>query len=198
MNVIKMKPRLQTHYQDRVRERLMETFGYGSIYQVPRFDKIVLNVGLGEAPKNPKLLESVVQELADITGQRPVVTKARKAISNFALREGMPIGVKVTLRRDRMYEFLDRLINVTLPRVRDFKGLPTRSFDGRGNYTLGLKEQIIFPEIEYDKVQKIHGMDIVFCTTAARDDEALALMREMGMPFRGETPIVVSAEAGQA
>jgi large subunit ribosomal protein L5 len=193
-----MKPRLQTHYEERVLARLTETFGYSSRYQVPKIEKVVINVGLGEAPKNPKLLESVVQEITDITGQKPVVTRARKAISNFALREGMPVGIKVTLRRDRMYEFLDRLINVTLPRVRDFRGLPTRSFDGRGNYTLGLKEQIIFPEIEYDKVQKIHGMDIVFCTTAARDDEALALLREMGMPFRGETPIVVSTEASQA
>jgi large subunit ribosomal protein L5 len=191
-----MKPRLQTHFEERVRGRLMETFGYSSVYQVPRLDKIVINVGLGEAPKNPKLLESVVKEIADIAGQKPVVTRARKAISNFALREGMPIGVMVTLRRQRMYEFLDRLINVTLPRVRDFRGLATRSFDGRGNYTLGLKEQIIFPEIEYDKVLKIHGMDIVFCTTAGRDDEALALLREMGMPFRGETPVQVSAELG--
>jgi large subunit ribosomal protein L5 len=194
----KMKPRLQTHYEDRVQARLTEAFGYTSPYQVPKLDKVVINVGLGEAPKNPKLLESVVQEITDITGQKPVVTRARKAISNFALREGMPVGVKVTLRRDRMYEFLDRLINVTLPRVRDFRGLPTRSFDGRGNYTLGLKEQIIFPEIEYDKVQKIHGMDIIFCTTAERDDEALALLREMGMPFRGGTPVVVGMEASEA
>lgn len=189
-----MKPRLKRHYEERVRGRLMEAFGYKSPYQVPRVDKVVINVGVGEAPRNPKLLESIVQELAEITGQRPVVTRARKAISNFALREGMPIGAKVTLRRDRMYEFLDRLINVALPRVRDFRGLGTRSFDGRGNYTLGLKEQIIFPEIEYDKVLKIHGMDIVICTTAKRDDEALALLREMGMPFRGETPVLVSAE----
>jgi large subunit ribosomal protein L5 len=191
-----MKPRLKTHYEERVRARLMEEFGYKNPYQVPRLDKVVINVGLGEAPKNPKLLESVVQELADITGQKPVVTRARKAISNFGIRQGMPIGVMVTLRQDRMYEFLDRLINVAIPRIRDFRGLPTRSFDGRGNYTLGLKEQIIFPEIEYDKVQKIHGMDIVICTTAGRDDEALALLREMGMPFRGETPVVV--EAGTA
>lgn len=198
VNDTKMKPRLQTHYEERVLPRLIETFGYNSRYQVPKLEKVVINVGLGEAPKNAKLLESVVQEITDITGQRPVITRARKAISNFALREGMPVGVKVTLRRDRMFEFLDRLINVTLPRVRDFRGLPTRSFDGRGNYTLGLKEQIIFPEIEYDKVQKIHGMDIVLCTTASRDDEALALLREMGMPFRGETPVVVGMAAEQA
>lgn len=193
-----MKPRLQTHYEEHVLPRLIETFGYRNRHQAPKVEKVVINVGLGEAPKNAKLLESVVQEIADITGQKPVVTRARKAISNFSLREGMPVGVKVTLRRERMYEFLDRLINVTLPRVRDFRGLPTRSFDGRGNYTLGLKEQIIFPEIEYDKVQKIHGMDIVVCTTATRDDEALALLREMGMPFRGETPVVVGATGSQA
>jgi len=198
VNDTKMKPRLQTHYEEYVLPRLIETFGYRNRYQAPKLEKVVINVGLGEAPKNAKLLESVVQEIADITGQKPVVTRARKAISNFGLRAGMPIGVKVTLRRERMYEFLDRFINVTLPRVRDFRGLPTRSFDGRGNYTLGLKEQIIFPEIEYDKVQKIHGMDIVFCTTAERDDEALALLREMGMPFRGETPVVVGATGGQA
>lgn len=188
-----MKPRLQVHYEERVLPRLIENFGYKSRFQAPKLEKVVINVGLGEAPKNAKLLESVVQEIADITGQRPVVTRARKAISNFALREGMPVGVKVTLRRERMYEFMDRLINVTLPRVRDFRGIPTRSFDGRGNYTLGIKEQIIFPEIEYDKVQKIHGMDIVFCTTAERDDEALALLREMGMPFRGETPVAIGS-----
>lgn len=192
-----MKPRLQRHYEDRVVDRLAESFGYRNRHEAPKIEKVVINVGLGEAPKNPKLLESVVEEIGLITGQRPVVTRARKAISNFALRTGMPVGVKVTLRRERMYEFLDRLINVTLPRVRDFRGLPTRSFDGRGNYTLGLKEQIIFPEIDYDKVQKIHGMDIVICTTAKRDDEALALLREMGMPFRGETPVVVSANGSE-
>jgi len=190
-----MKPRLQTHYEERVRQRLMEEFGYTNPYQVPRIEKVVVNVGLGEAPKNPKLLESVVEEVALITGQKPVVTRARKAISNFGIREGMPIGVKVTLRRERMYEFLDRLINVAIPRIRDFRGVPTRSFDGRGNYTLGIKEQLIFPEIEYDKVQKIHGMDIVIATSARRDDEAMALLREMGLPFRGETPVVIAGAA---
>src|SRR5690554_6218752 len=190
-----MKPRLQKHYEERVRPRLMEEFGYANPYQVPRIEKIVINVGLGEAPRNPKLLDSVVEEIALITGQRPVVTRARKSISNFSLREGMPVGVKVTLRRERMYEFLDRLINVAIPRIRDFRGVPTRSFDGRGNYTLGIKEQLIFPEIEYDKVQKIHGMDIVIATSARRDDEAMALLREMGLPFRGETPVVVAGAA---
>lgn|SRR5690606_3910534 len=188
-----MKPRLQRHYEERVRARLMEEFGYTNIHQIPRIEKVVVNVGVGEAPRNPKLLDSVVEELALITGQRPVVTRARKAISNFALRAGMPIGAKVTLRRERMYEFLDRLINVAIPRIRDFRGVPTRSFDGRGNYTLGIKEQMIFPEIDFDKVVKIHGMDIVIATTAARDDEAFALLREMGMPFRGMTPVMIGA-----
>ena len=189
-----MKPRLQQHYEERVRARLQEQFGYSNIYQVPRVDKVILNVGVGEAPKNPKLLDSVVEELEIITGQKPVVTKARKSISNFGLREGMPIGAMVTLRRARMYEFLDRLINVAMPRVRDFRGLATRSFDGRGNYTMGVKEQLIFPEINYDTVVKIHGMDIVIVTSTDKDDEALALLREMGVPFRGETPVVVSGE----
>lgn len=186
-----MKPRLQRHYEERVRDRLLERFGYDNPYQVPRLEKVVINVGLGEAPKNPKLLDSVVDELARITGQRPVVTRARRSISNFGLRQGMPIGAMVTLRRARMYEFLDRLINVAIPRIRDFRGLPTRSFDGRGNYTLGIKEQMIFPEIDYDRVQKIHGMDIVIVTSTEKDDEAFALLREMGVPFRGETPVVV-------
>ena len=190
-----VKPRLQRHYEERVRNRLIERFGYRNPYQVPRLEKIVINVGLGEAPKNPKLLDSVVEELAQISGQRPVVTRARRSISNFGLRQGMPIGAMVTLRRARMYEFLDRLINIAIPRIRDFRGLPTRSFDGRGNYTLGIKEQMIFPEIDYDRVQKIHGMDIVIVTTANRDDEAYALLREMGMPFRGATPVLYGAEA---
>jgi large subunit ribosomal protein L5 len=189
-----MKPRLQVYYEDRVRGKLGEQFGFTNPYRVPRFEKIVINVGLGEAPKNAKLLDSVVEELGIITGQKAVVTRARKSISNFALREGMPIGAKVTLRGARMYEFLDRLINVSLPRVRDFRGVPTRSFDGRGNYTLGVKEQLIFPEIDYDKVSQVHGMDIVFVTTTDKDDEAYALLREMGMPFRGETAVLVSGE----
>ena len=189
-----MKPRLQTHYEERVTPRLMEQFGFDNPYRVPRIEKIVVNVGMGEAAKNPKIMETVVDELSTITGQKPVVTRARKSISNFALREGMPVGAKVTLRRERMYEFLDRLINIALPRVRDFRGIPTRSFDGRGNYTVGVKEQVIFPEIEYDNVDEVHGMDIVLVTTTDKDDEALALLKEMGMPFRGETPLVVSGE----
>ncbi|MGH7477218.1 MAG: 50S ribosomal protein L5 [Longimicrobiales bacterium] len=186
-----MKPRLQIHYEERVRPKLQQQFGWHNPYEVPRLEKIVLNVGLGEAPKTPKLLDSVVEELGLITGQRPVVTKAKKAISNFALRQGMPIGAMVTLRRQRMYEFLDRLINVAIPRLRDFRGLPSRSFDGRGNYTLGVKEQMIFPEIDYDKVQKVHGMDIVMVTSTDKDDEAYALLREFGVPFRGEAPVLV-------
>jgi large subunit ribosomal protein L5 len=187
-----MKPRLHTYYEERVRARLGEQFGFANPYRVPRLEKIVINVGLGEAPKNPKLLDSVVAELGLITGQKAVVTRARKSISNFGLREGMPIGAKVTLRGERMYEFLDRLINVAIPRIRDFRGVPSRSFDGRGNYTLGVKEQLIFPEIEYDKVSEVHGMDIVFVTTTDRDDEAYALLRELGMPFRGDTAVLVT------
>jgi large subunit ribosomal protein L5 len=172
----------------------MKEFGFDNPFRVPRLEKVVLNVGLGEAPKNPKLLDSIVEELTLISGQKPLITKARKAISNFGIREGMPIGATVTLRGPRMYEFVDRFINTAVPRIRDFRGLPTRSFDGRGNYTLGIKEQMIFPEIEYDKVQKIHGMDIVFVTTTNKDNEAIALLRELGMPFRGETPVQASAE----
>jgi large subunit ribosomal protein L5 len=189
-----MKPRLQRYYDERVVPRLREQFSFTNALRVPRLEKIVLNVGAGEGAKNPKLLESIVEELGQITGQKPVVTRARKAISNFGLRAGMPIGAMVTLRGARMWEFLDRLVNVAVPRIRDFRGLPTRSFDGRGNYTLGVKEQLIFPEIEYEKVAQIHGMDIVFVTTTAKDDEALALLRELGMPFRGESPVVVSVE----
>ena len=191
------KPRLQTHYEERVRPKLMKEFGFDNPFRVPRIEKVVLNVGFGEAPKNPKLLDSIVEELTLIAGQRPVVTRARKAISNFGIRQGMPIGAMVTLRGARMYEFLDRFINTAVPRIRDFRGLPTRAFDGRGNYTLGVKEQMIFPEIDYDKVQKIHGMDIVMVTTTNKDNEAFSLLREMGMPFRGETPVAVSAELEQ-
>ena len=184
------KPRMQRYYEEQVRGRLQQEFGYTSSMQLPKMEKIVINVGMGEASKNAKLLDSIVQELGLITGQKPLIRRARKAISNFGLREGMPVGAAVTLRRDKMWEFLDRFINVSVPRIRDFRGLPTRSFDGRGNYTLGVKEQLIFPEIDYDKVQKIHGMDITFVTTADRDDEGLALLRELGMPFRGDTPPV--------
>ena len=188
------KPRLQKYYEDRIRPNLMKEFGFDNPFRVPRLEKIVLNVGFGEAPKQPKILDSIVEELTLISGQKPLVTRARKAISNFGIREGMPIGASVTLRGPRMYEFLDRFINTAVPRIRDFRGLPTRSFDGRGNYTLGIKEQMIFPEIEYDKVQKIHGMDIVFVTTTNKDNEAIALLRELGMPFRGETPVQASAD----
>jgi large subunit ribosomal protein L5 len=187
------RPRLKEYYESTVRARLLEQFGYRSPMQVPRLEKIVLNVGLGEATKNSKLLDSVVAEIGQITGQKAVVRRAKKAISNFSLRQGMPVGVSVTLRRERMWEFLDRFVNVAIPRIRDFRGVPTRSFDGRGNYTLGIKEQLIFPEINYDKVEKIHGMDITLVTSTDRDDEALALLRELGMPFRGETPIIVAA-----
>jgi large subunit ribosomal protein L5 len=187
-----MKPRLQTYYEETVRNRLSEQFGWNNAMRVPKLEKVVINVGLGEAPKNSKLLDSVVEELGIITGQRAVVTRARKAISNFGLRQGMPIGAAVTLRGERMYLFVDRLINVAIPRIRDFRGVPDRSFDGRGNYTLGVKEQLIFPEIDYDKVTKIHGMDIVFVTTTNKDDEAMALLRELGMPFRNEQPLALN------
>jgi large subunit ribosomal protein L5 len=189
-----MKPRLQRHYEERVRTRLMDEFQMENAFRVPRLEKIVVNVGVGEASKNSKLLDSVVDEVGRITGQKPVVTRARKSISNFSLREGMPVGVKVTLRQARMYEFMDRLINVAIPRIRDFRGLPTRAFDGRGNYTMGVREQMVFPEVDYDEVEEIHGMDITFVTSTDKDDEAVALLREMGMPFRGETPVVVSGE----
>jgi large subunit ribosomal protein L5 len=190
-----MKPRLQVHYEERVRPRLAERLGNDNPHRIPKLEKIVVNVGVGEAPKNPKLLDAIVEELAQITGQKPVVTRARKSISNFGLRQGMPIGAAVTLRGARMYEFLDRLVNIAIPRIRDFRGVPSRSFDGRGNYTLGIKEQLIFPEIDYDKVPAVHGLDVVFVTTTNKDDEALALLREFGMPFRGEQPVLVGAGA---
>jgi large subunit ribosomal protein L5 len=158
-------------------------------------EKVVVNVGVGEAANDQKLLQSVITEMGMITGQKPVVNRARRAISNFSLRVGMPVGVSVTLRRARMYEFLDRLVSVAIPRIRDFRGLPTRSFDGRGNYTVGVKEQIIFPEIDYDKVHEVHGMDITIVTTTDKDDEAYALLRQMGFPFRGETPIQIGTAA---
>jgi large subunit ribosomal protein L5 len=183
------KPRLQAFYEESVRPKLHQDFGYASVMQIPRLEKVVINVGLGQASKNPKLLDGVVSELAQISGQKPVVTRAKKAISNFGLRENQPVGASVTLRRERMWEFLDRLINVALPRVRDFRGVNTRSFDGRGNYTLGVKEQLIFPEIDYDKVEQIHGMDITIVTSTTQDDQALSLLRELGMPFRGESPL---------
>ena len=186
------RPRLKKHYEDRVRPKLMQDLRLGNVHEVPRLEKIVLNVGVGAGSRESKLLDSIVAELRVIAGQQPVVTRARKSISNFALRAGMPVGVSVTLRRDRMYEFLDRLLNVVVPRIRDFRGLPTRSFDGRGNYTFGLKEQLVFPEVDYDRVQKVHGMDITVVTTTDKDDLAFSLLKEMGFPFRGETPVVVS------
>jgi large subunit ribosomal protein L5 len=182
------KPRLQEQYESTIRERLARQFGLTNPHEVPKLVKIVLNVGLGDASKNPKQLEAVVEELAAISGQRPVVTRAKKSIANFNLRQGVPVGATVTLRGPRMYEFLDRFISLAVPRVRDFRGLPDKSFDGRGNYSFGIREQLIFPEIDYDKVEKIHGMDITIVTTASRDDLALALLKEFGWPFRGETP----------
>jgi large subunit ribosomal protein L5 len=186
------RPRLLDHYEQRVRPRLQQQFGFKNPNQIPRLVKIVVNVGMGDAPKNPKQLEAAVDELAAITGQRPVVTRSKKAIANFNLRQGMPIGCAVTLRGARMYEFLDRFVTIAVPRMRDFRGLPNKSFDGRGNYSVGVKEQMVFPEIDYDKVQKIHGMDITIVTSAGRDDTALALLREMGLPFRGESPVAVN------
>jgi len=185
------KARLSVYYLQAVRPKLSQQFGLTNPHQVPRLLKIVLNVGEGEAAKNAKLLDAIVAELSQITGQRAVVTRAKKSIANFNLRQGMPIGASVTLRGARMFEFLDRFINVTVPRLRDFRGLPTRSFDGRGNYSIGIKEQMVFPEIDYDKVEQIHGMNITFVTSAGRDDLGLALLRELGMPFRGETPVSV-------
>jgi large subunit ribosomal protein L5 len=182
------KPRLQEYYEQSVRPKLAKEFGLKNPNQVPRLVKIVLNVGMGDAGKNPKQLDAAVEELGLITGQRAVVTKAKKAIANFGLRAGMPVGASVTLRGARMYEFLDRFINLAIPRIRDFRGLPTRSFDGRGNYTFGIKEQMIFPEIDFDRVEKIHGMDITMVSSADRDDLAMGLLRELGWPFRGETP----------
>ena len=184
-------PRLRRHYDDQVRARMQEIFGFGNPMETPRLEKIVLNVGLGDAKENAKLLDSVVAELTVVSGQRPVVTRARKSISNFRLRQGMPVGVKVTLRGARMYEFLDRFISTAVPRIRDFRGFNSRAFDGRGNFTVGVQEQMIFPEIDYDDIVRIHGMDITFVTSTDKDDEALVLLREMGMPFRGETPVVV-------
>jgi large subunit ribosomal protein L5 len=190
-----MATRLAAHYNDRVRPRLREEFGHSNIHEIPRIDKVVINVGLGEASRNQKLLDSVVEEVGRIAGQKPVITRARKSIAGFSLREGMPVGVSVTLRRDRMYDFLDRLISAAIPRIRDFRGVPTRSFDGRGNFTLGVKEQIIFPEIEFDAVERVHGMDITIVTSTDRDDEAFALLREMGFPFRGEIPVQIGTGA---
>ena len=175
--------RLQEKYQNEVRDTLMKKFNYSSAMECPKIVKIVINQGVGEAVADPKQLEDAVAELTAISGQHPVITKAKKSIANFKLREGMPIGAKVTLRGERMYEFLDKLVSISLPRVRDFRGVSNTAFDGRGNYTLGIKEQIIFPEIQYDKVSKLRGMDIVIVTTAKTNEEAKALLTEIGMPF---------------
>ncbi len=175
--------RLKAKYQETVVSNLMTQFNYTSVMACPRIEKVVINMGVGEAIANPKLLDEAVAELTQITGQKPVITKAKKSIANFKLREGMPIGCKVTLRSERMYEFLDKLFNISLPRVRDFHGVSSTAFDGRGNYTLGIKEQLLFPEINFDKVNKVRGMDIVIVTSANTDEEARALLTEMGMPF---------------
>jgi large subunit ribosomal protein L5 len=177
-------PRLQDYYKSDVVPKLKDKFAYTNPMQVPKVEKVIVNMGLGEALENVKIIDSAAQQIGIITGQKPVVTKARKSISNFKLREGVPIGVKVTLRRDRMYYFLDKLMGIALPRVRDFKGVSPKGFDGRGNYTLGVKEQIIFPEINYDKIDKIKGMNITIVTTARTDEEGLELLRLLGMPFR--------------
>lgn len=179
-----MSQKLKTTYQETIVPKLKEQFGYTNIHQVPKVIKITVNRGLGEASQNAKALESSKGELSTITGQQPVVTRAKKAIAGFKIREGMPVGVMVTLRGDRMYAFLDRLINLALPRIRDFRGISGNSFDGRGNYSLGIREQLIFPEIEYDKIDQIRGMDISIITTAKNDEEGRALLKEMGMPFR--------------
>ena len=179
-----MPARLRTHYTNKVIPALTKEFGYKNVMAVPKIRKVSVNIGLGEATQNPKLMDGAVNELSSIAGQRPIVTKAKKSIAAFKLREGMSIGAMVTLRGDRMYEFLDRLMNVALPRVRDFRGVSTKSFDGRGNYTLGVRDQLIFPEIDYNKVEKIKGMNISITTTAKTDAEGLALLKQMGMPFR--------------
>jgi large subunit ribosomal protein L5 len=179
-----MRPRLLERYRKEIVPRLSTEFGYKNVHQVPKLEKIVVNIGLGEATQNPKLLEKATEELALITGQKPAIRKARKSIANFKLREGQAIGCTVTLRGDRMWEFFDRLVNVSLPRVRDFKGVSPRAFDGRGNYSLGLREQIIFPEVDYDKVERITGLNVTVVTTARNDAEAKALLSHLGVPFR--------------
>jgi large subunit ribosomal protein L5 len=179
-----MPARLRAHYKDTVVSALTKEFGYKNVMAVPKVEKVSINIGLGEATQNPKLMDGAVNELSAIAGQKPVVTKAKKSIAAFKLREGMPIGAMVTLRGERMYEFLDRLMNVALPRVRDFRGVSPKSFDGRGNYTLGVKDQLIFPEIDYNKVEKVKGMNISITTSAKSDAEGLALLKHMGMPFR--------------
>ncbi|MGH7728235.1 MAG: 50S ribosomal protein L5 [Vulcanimicrobiaceae bacterium] len=179
-------PRLRERYEREVRASLVERFGYGNVHQIPRLEKVVLNMGVGDAVANSKVLDIAAKELEAISGQKPVIAKAKKSIAAFKLREGMPIGAKVTLRGERMYVFLDKLFNIVLPRIRDFRGLPRKSFDGRGNYNLGLREQIVFPEINYDRVEKIRGMDITIVTTAKNDEEATEFLVRMGLPLQKE------------
>jgi large subunit ribosomal protein L5 len=179
-----MPDRLKKRYQETIVPKLMEQFNYTNIHQVPKVIKVTVNRGMGDAAQNAKAMEASLQEIGIITGQKPVVTRAKKAIAGFKIRQGMPVGIMVTLRGDRMYDFLDRLINLSLPRIRDFRGISPKSFDGRGNYTLGIREQLIFPEVEYDRVDQIRGMDISIITTANTDEEGRALLKEMGMPFR--------------
>jgi len=176
--------RLFEQYKQEITPKLMEKFAYKNVMQVPKIDKVIINIGVGEAIQNPKALDGAVNDLMIITGQKPVITKAKKSIAGFKLREGMPIGCKVTLRGERMYDFLNRLVNIVLPRVRDFRGVSPQAFDGRGNYSLGIKEQTIFPEIEYDKIDKIRGLEVIIVTTAKTDEEARELLKSMGMPFR--------------
>ena len=179
-----MAERLKQKYQEKIVPKLMEQFGYSNVHQVPKLVKVTVNRGLGEAAQNAKALEASLAEIATITGQKPVVTRAKKAIAGFKIRQGMPVGIMVTLRSERMYAFLDRLLNLALPRIRDFRGVSPKSFDGRGNYTLGVREQLIFPEVDYDSIDQIRGMDISIITTANTDEEGRALLKEMGMPFR--------------
>jgi large subunit ribosomal protein L5 len=186
-------PRLKRDYDDRIAKSMTEKFGYKNAMQVPKLDKIVLNMGVGEAVQDKKKVETAAAELELIAGQKPVITRAKKSIAQFKLREGMPIGVKVTLRSDRMYEFLDRLVTIAMPRIRDFRGVNPKSFDGRGNYALGLKEQLIFPEISYDKIDKVRGMDVIIATTATTDDEARELLRLFGFPFPLEEAVQEAA-----
>jgi len=176
-------PRLKDEYKNTVAPALMSKFGYKSVMEIPKLDKVVINVGCGEAKDNAKVIDAIISDLSQITGQKPVTCKAKKSVANFKLREGMPIGVKVTLRGDRMYEFVDRLFSAALPRVRDFRGINPNSFDGRGNYSMGIKEQLIFPEIDYDKIDKVRGMDIIFVSTAKTDEEAREMLTLMGAPF---------------
>ena len=178
------QPRLRTKYKDEIVPQLMKDFGFKNVMQVPKLDRIVVNMGLGEAVQNAKLIESAAEELSAITGRKPIVTRAKKSIASFKLREGMPIGVMVTLRGEQMYDFLDRLVSIALPRTRDFKGISPKAFDGRGNYTLGIREQIVFPEVNYDKIDRIKGMNVTLVTTAETDEQGRALLKSLGMPFR--------------